>query len=76
MKKFIKVLLVINQKQNSIKEIEIESLHGLHELEIYILLEKLAPAFIKVNSDDPDSLEGYSYEYLNGLQSVVIYRVN
>ena len=48
MKKFIKVLLITNAKVGNIKTVEIESLEGLHELDIYIILEVMFPAFIKI----------------------------
>ena len=76
MRKFISVLLVTDRKENSMKNITIESERSLHELEVYSYLEKLCPAFIKVNYDDESTQEGYSYKYLNGLLSVVIYRIN
>lgn len=76
MRKFINVLLVTSQKVNSMKTITIESERNLHELEVYSYLEKLCPAFIKVNYDDESTQEGYSYQFLNGLISVVIYRSN
>ena len=76
MRKYIEILLVTNRKENSILTVELESVRGMHELEIYSYLEKLFPAMISVNYDDDNSQSGYSYEYKNGLEAVIIYRAN
>lgn len=47
MKKYIFVLLSFTDgRKYPSKTITIESLNGMHELEIYSILEKLVPAFI------------------------------
>ena len=72
MKKYITIVLQIQGKP--LKEVSIESADSLHELEIYSMLAKLVPTYISVNFDDESTQEGYSYTYLNGLQSVAICR--
>ncbi len=74
MKKFIRILLLV-RKRPAI-EVEIESTEGLHELEIYTILEQMFPAYIFVNTkvDDKVYQEGYNVEYKNELYAVAIYR--
>lgn len=69
--KYIKILL---QFKDKVREVSIESVNGLHELEIYLMLEKLFPHYIKVNTDDQATQEGYSYTFESDLYSVLIYR--
>ena len=68
--KYIKVLLQFDD----LKEVIIESVYGLHELELYLMLEKLFPCHIKVNTDDSTTSEGYSYTFQRNLKAVLICR--
>lgn len=68
--KYIKVLLQFD----TLKEVSIESVNGLHELEIYLMLEKLFPFHIKVNTNDETTQEGYSYTFKRDLKTILIYR--
>ena len=76
MKKFIRVLLLV--RKQPVKEVEIEATEGLHELEIYTILEQMFPAYIFVNLkvDEKVYQEGYNVEYKNELYAVAIYRSN
>jgi len=74
--KYIKILLVTNRRENSILTVQIETVTSLHDLEIYSYLEKMFPFMVIVNYNDENKQEGYSYEFKNGLEAVVIYRAN
>lgn len=69
--KFIKVILLIEGVEK--KEITIDSLRNLHEVEVYDILEDMFPAYIRVNHCS-DVIEGYNKEFLNGLYSVTIFK--
>lgn len=74
MKKFIKVILLITNAPS--REVIIESENGLHETEIYSILEEMFPNLIYVNHNVNIEVyqQGYNFEYKNGLHSVAIYR--
>lgn len=76
MKNFIKVMLLITNKKPLV--VEIESIGGLHEVEIYTMLEQMFPAyiFLNMNVDETIYQMGYDVDYKNGLHSVAIYRSN
>ncbi len=74
MKKYINVILLIaNQKS---KQVQIDTIDGLHEIEIYTLLEQMFPVYVFVNTNVDINIyqEGYDVEFKNGLTSVAIYR--
>ena len=76
MKKFIRVIMLItNEKPITV---EIESVEGLHETEIYDVLERMFPVYVYVNHQVDEKIyqQGYNIEYKNGLHSVAIYRSN
>jgi hypothetical protein len=64
------------QFKDKTREVSIESVHGLHELDIYLMLEKLFPHWIKVNTNDETVQEGYSYTFKGSLYSVLIFRAD
>lgn len=70
--KYIKILLQFD----TLKEVSIESVDGLHELEIYLMLQKLFPYHIKVNTNDETTQEGYSYTFEGDLKTILIFRCN
>lgn len=72
-KQCIRVILQFNNEK-SLKEITINSNRVMHEVEIYEILEKLFPSHIKCNWYDINNQDGYSFEYVNGLNSVTIFR--
>jgi HSP20 family molecular chaperone IbpA len=74
--KLIKVLLEVQQNENKFIELLIESKDGMHELEIYTIIQKMVPAYIEINFDDQTDQQGYSYKYKNGLLSISIMRCN
>lgn len=76
MKIFIKVIMLITNK-NPIT-VEIETIEGLHEIEIYDVLERMFPVYVYVNHQVDEKIyqQGYNIEYKNGLNSVAIYRSN
>ena len=74
MKKYINVILLIaNQKS---KQVQIDTIDGLHEIEIYTVLEQMFPVYVFVNTNVDINIyhEGYDVEFKNGLTSVAIYR--
>ncbi len=74
MKKLIKVVLLIKGQPS--KEVDIETIEGLHETEVYAVLEQMFPAYIYLNMkvDVKVYQDGYNVEYKNGLHAVAIYR--
>ena len=74
MKKYINVILLITNQKS--KRVQIDTLDGLNDIEIYTMLEQMFPAYIFVNMDVDVSIyqEGYNAEFKNGLHSVAIYR--
>ena len=76
MKKFIKVVLLINNVKP--KTIEIESTRDLHETEVYSLIEDMFPYYVHVDWQVDEDIEaypeGYKVEYKNGLHSIAIYK--
>lgn len=74
MKKYINVILLITNQKS--KQVQIDTLDGLNDIEIYTMLEQMFPAYIFVNMDVDVSVyqEGYNVEFKNGLNSVAIYR--
>ena len=69
--KLIRVILVFK----SIKqECSIESINGIHDLELYSILKEMFPAYIDIDYDDQTDTQGYSYTYKNGLESIAICR--
>ena len=75
MKKFITIVMLVDNKPI---EVTISSTDTLHEFEIYTMLEKMFPRYIRINTEVDDSVYqlGYDIEYKNELSSVAIYRVN
>jgi hypothetical protein len=73
--KFIKILLEFTGREERFNTVTIESKAGMHELEIYTVLQKLMPAYFDINLNDPNEQEGYSYAFKNGLYSVSILRI-
>lgn len=75
MKKYIKVILTIGNKRRSV---EIDATSGLHELEIYEILQELFSFYIFIDyaADQNTHIEGYNIIFKNGLDSVTIYRAN
>lgn len=69
--RIIKAILVFKGRN---LECTIESVEGIHELEIYDTLKAMFPAYISINYDDESTPEGYSYKYQNGLKSIAICR--
>lgn len=55
-------------------QVQIDCTETLHELEIYLLLEEMFPAYINVNADDELQQCGYSFSFSNGALAVAIYR--
>ena len=76
MKKYINVLLLIEGRKPF--QVQIDTTQGLHELQIYEVLEQMFPVliFINMNVDETIYQEGYNVEFKNGLHSVAIYRSN
>ena len=76
MKKFIKIVMLITNKKPI--TVLIDTIDGLHEVEIYNVLEKMFPVYVYVNTNVDNEVyqEGYDVEFKNGLHSVVIYRDN
>ena len=74
MKKYINVILLITNQKS--KRVQIDTLDGLNDIEIYTMLEQMFPAYIFVNMDVDVNIfqEGYNAEFKNGLHSVAIYR--
>ena len=56
--------------------VTIDAENGLHELEIYCILEKMFPNYIYIdyNADPNIYIECYNVIFKNGLSSVSIYR--
>jgi hypothetical protein len=67
-------LKIVLKFKGELKEITIDTLENLHELEIYLMLEKMFPYCINVNSNDETELQGYSFTFKGGLTTVMIYR--
>jgi len=74
MKKYINIILLITNQKS--KRVQIDTLDGLNDIEIYTMLEQMFPAYIFVNMDVDVNIfqEGYNAEFKNGLHSVAIYR--
>jgi hypothetical protein len=75
MKKYIQVILTIEGKRRTV---QIDAISGLHELEIYEILQEIFTAyiFIDYSADQNTHQEGYNIIFKNGLESVTIYRAN
>ena len=74
MKKYIKVMLTTNDSKYL--HVDIDAENGLHELEIYCILEKMFPVYIFIDykADPTVFSECYNVIFKNGLSSVSIYR--
>ena len=75
-KKYINVILLISNQPE--KQVQFDTIEGLHEIQIYTVLEKMFPVYIYVNTNVDENIyqEGYNVEFKNGLHSVAIYRSN
>jgi hypothetical protein len=74
MKKYINVILLITNQKS--KQVQIDTIDGLNDIEIYTVLEQMFPAYVFVNTNVDINIyqEGYDVEFKNGLTSVAIYR--
>ena len=74
-KKYIQVILTIGGKRRTV---QIDAISGLHELEIYEILQEIFKAYIFIDyaADQNTHQEGYNIIFKNGLESVTIYRAN
>ena len=54
----------------------IDSIHYLHDIEVYTTIEKMLPAYLKIHIIEvcEQYSEGLKYEYLNGLYSITFFR--
>jgi hypothetical protein len=76
MKKFIHVILLIEGKKP--QQVQFDTTQGLHEFQIYEVLERMFPVYIFINTNVDENIyqEGYNIEFRSGLHSVAIYRSN
>ena len=74
-KHYTSVLLQFSSSKKDI-QFSIESIYGLHDVEIYFTIEKMFPAYFQITkTDDLETYpEGIICEYMCGLYAISIYR--